>query len=65
MIHTESYRGQMIMVIQTFRAWECFICYATYQWVQAKHMFEDSNYAIAYAKRQIDILLSKSLNIQP
>ena len=65
MIHTETYKGHMIMVIDCFRAWECFIRYAPYQWVQSKIMFEDSDYAIAYGKQQIDILLSKSLNIKP
>jgi hypothetical protein len=63
MIQTETYKNHMIMVIHTLRAWECFICYAPYQWVQARPMFQDSTFAIAYGKEQIDILLSKHLNI--
>lgn len=65
MITREIYKGHMIMSIECFRGWECFIRYAPYNWVQSKSMFENSDYAIAYGKQQIDILLSKALNIQP
>ncbi len=65
MMHTESYKGHTIMIIAGFTAWQCFICYGPYLWAESKSMFQDSDDAIAYGKQQIDILLSKSLNIQP
>jgi hypothetical protein len=63
MISKEIYKGHMIMSVDLIHGWECFIRYAPYQWIQSKIMFENSDYAIAYGKAQIDILVSKGLNL--
>ena len=63
MISKKIYKGHMIMSVEVFDGWECFVRYAPYLWVQSNAIFENENFAIAYGKEQIDILLSKALNL--
>lgn len=53
-----THRTYQIMAIHSPVGWDCFIAWKPFCWLQSTCTFENSNYAIAYGKEQINKLLA-------
>lgn len=62
---SEFYKNHKLLACEEKIYWILFVQIAPYTSVRCGRYFSSPENAIAHGKAQIDILLSKSLNIQP
>jgi hypothetical protein len=57
------YKNHSMFAIEFMGDWILYVEYAPTHWIESKEIFLNHDDAIAYGKEQIDILLSKALNL--